>query len=146
MIKKLLSVVAVTVTTIGAINAQSQFVAQPAEFNPANKSYNVTHATVNEKTSAALVQDTLWYFYKKHVYRNASGTGFYTYQSPGGGVTHMGSRFANTGTITVTGLEGIASRNGEGVTGVPSLHLPSRKVCVKTQCLKQCRFSWQVLG
>ncbi len=110
MIKKLLSVVAVTVTTIGAINAQSQFVAQPAEFNPANKSYNLTHATVNEKTSAALVQDTLWYFYKKHVYRNASGTGFYTYQSPGGGVTHMGSRFANTGTITVTGLEGIASR------------------------------------
>jgi hypothetical protein len=118
MIKKLLSIVALTVATNGAVNAQSQFVVEQADFNPANKSYN-TSVSANEKTSAITAQDTLWYFYKKHVYRNNStNQGFYTVNSPDNfAVTnHVGSRFANTGTVVVTGLEGIAARKGSSTS------------------------------
>lgn len=112
MIKKLLSIVALTIATNGAIYAQSQLVAEQADFNPANKSYN-TSVSNNDKTAAITAQDTLWYFYKKQVYRNnPANQGFYAVNSPDNfAVTnHVGSRFVNTGTVVVTGLEGIAAR------------------------------------
>src|SRR5207253_893658 len=66
----------------------------------------------NAKVSTVLIPDTLWYFFNKHSYKNAPSTGFYTFNSPNtSGVTHFGSRFLNTGTITVTGLECVASKN-----------------------------------
>ncbi len=135
MIKKLLSIVAITVVTSSAVSAQIQlleqpayiknavkatntnFVAQPADFNPVNKNYNASATSVSEKVSSIIAQDTLWYFYKKHAYRNnPSNQSFYSYQSPGGGVSHMGSRFANTGTVIVTGLECIAARKGSSTS------------------------------
>ncbi len=127
MIKKLLSVVALSIATSGAVNAQSQFVAQPAEFNPNNTSFNEANSAYSQKTAAALVSDTLWYFYKKHIYRNPStSTGFYAYTSPQTGtfaVTHMGSRFNNSGTVVVSGLEGIAARKASSANATVTAKL-----------------------
>jgi len=118
MINKLLSIVALTIATNGALNAQSQLVAEPADFNPSNQSYN-TSVSNNDKTAAITAQDTLWYFFKKHVYRNNStNQGFYTVNSPDNSAitNHVGSRFANTGTVVVTGLEGIAARRASSTS------------------------------
>jgi len=116
MIKKLLSTAALC-ALFGTASAQSALVAQPAQLTKqAVVDYVNTKSTVsptsNQKVTTAIITDTLWYFFNKHVYRNASSVGFYTFPSPNtSGVTHFGSRFLNTGTITVTGLECVASRN-----------------------------------
>lgn len=119
MIKKLLTISAFFAAF--SVNAQTNLVAQPEgafKRQPVVES-PYSNPSVLEKTSAVTIGDTLWYFYNKHVYRNAASTGFYTFKSPNtSGVTHFGSIFKNTNpNLAVTGLECIASVQAGSPTG-----------------------------
>src|ERR1041384_7311649 len=114
MIKKLLSITAFC-AVVGAVNAQTNLVAEPA--GPLNRSALIespnTSANVNAKTSVITTGDTLWYFYNKHFYHNVASTGFYTFMSPNSyTISKMGVRFNNSNpNMSITGLECVASRN-----------------------------------
>ena len=71
--------------------------------------------------------DTLEYFFNKHYYRNPTtanaNTQFYSLTQPYPGtvsITHCGSIFLNTNTLTINGLEGIVFKN----TSSPSSTVP----------------------
>lgn len=119
MIKKLLSIVAVA-AIFGTASAQSNLVAEPAGSLTKQAVIETPSATSpeNYKATSVNIGDTLWYFFNKHYYRNAAGTGFYTFNSPNVyGITHFGDRFNNTNpNLAITGLECIASKK----TGSPS--------------------------
>ncbi|MCX8080642.1 MAG: T9SS type A sorting domain-containing protein [Bacteroidia bacterium] len=80
----------------------------------------------NEKTSVAVVQDTLWYTLNKHGYRNQSWGGFYTVKAPYPSATlqlnHFGAKFMNSSPILISGLEIAAQRQASS----PSASVPVR--------------------
>lgn len=125
MIKKLLSALAIA-SLFGTATAQTNLVAEPA--GPLTKQAVIEAPSnsnnINAKASAVNVSDTLWYYFNKHFYRNAAGTGFYVFNSPNVyGITHFGCRFNNNNpNLAITGLECIASKK----TGSPSASLTVR--------------------
>lgn len=115
------------------INAQNTLISvQPAKANPIRK-FNPENGISNAqgKVSAASINDTLMYFYNKHYYRNLltpsnapANTQFYALYSPYtssvNNISHCGSVFLNSSSITVNGLEGIVFKN----TNSPSANVP----------------------
>jgi hypothetical protein len=76
------------------------------------------------KTAAIGTNDTLWYFYNKYYYRNATPTGFSAFKSPyqAVGVSFSGfaSSFLSTNTVTVKGAYVLLSRQATSTsTSVP---------------------------
>jgi len=116
-------------TLLGTFFAKSQQVqlADPAYVNP------VRHfAPSNNNNISASISDTLHYFYNKHFFRN-NWTGnqatspnllFYTIPSPYPSqtftITHCGSVFYNTASVTITGVEGIVIKQNTA----PSASVP----------------------
>lgn len=95
------------------VNPQKHF---PMEANSSSPTDAVIGAT-----------DTLEYFFNKHYYRNSTtanaNTQFFSLTQPYPGtvsITHCGSIFLNTTTITVNGVEGIVFKN----TSSPSSTVP----------------------
>lgn len=128
MIKKLLSVVAIA-AFFGTASAQTNLVAEPA--GPVTRQAVMEapssgNYVMNEfaKASSVNIADTLWYYFAKHLYRNAAGTGYYTFRSPNVyGITHFGCRFNNSNpNLAIAGLECVASKQ----TGSPSASLTVR--------------------
>jgi hypothetical protein len=84
-------------------------------------------ATISEKSSvaAAVVQDTLYYFFNKHRFRNPAGTGFITAVNPAiittsTQIASFGGIFKNSGNLAVTGAEVLLSRQSNATsTSVP---------------------------
>lgn len=116
MIKKLLSVSLLLIAAV-SMNAQSNLVAEPA--GPLTKQATIeAENAIAAKSSALTMGDTLWYFFNKHFYRNAAGTGFFTFKSPNtSGASHFGARFNNSNpNLAVTGLECVASRQAGSPT------------------------------
>lgn len=114
MIKKLLSIVAIA-AFVGTASAQTNLVAEPA--GPLTKQAVVEsnlNPNANAKLSTILVGDTLWYYFNKHFYRNAAGTGYYTLKAPYSStavtIDRFGNVFKNNGSLTVAGLEAVVSR------------------------------------
>jgi PKD domain/Secretion system C-terminal sorting domain len=81
---------------------------------------------VYAKTASTSITDTLWYSYNKHVYRNISGTGLIAFQNPSPNnttvFTHCGTKFFNSGTLSINGLECLIRR----IPSSPSLNVPVR--------------------
>ena len=114
------------------INAQENILKiNTAQVNPVRSSeYLGTTKNLNNKIATASINDTLHYFYNKHYYRNiANGTPtspntqFYTLSAPYPGalsISHCGSIFLNSSSLTVNGLEGIVYKN----TSAPSQNVP----------------------
>jgi hypothetical protein len=104
-------------------NAQNLQLAAPASVNPVRN-----FAPSPNQNIAASISDTLHYFYNKHFFRN-NWTGnqstspnllFYTipnpYPSPSFTISHCGSIFYNTASVTITGVEGIVIRQSTAPT------------------------------
>ncbi len=112
MIKKLLTIVAFC-ASFSAINAQTNLTVQPAKLSgkPTLIESPSTALNFNEKAASVSVGDTLWYFFNKTWYKNPAGS-FYTFATTRTGtlVTHAGSRFQNSGNLTITGLEALLSK------------------------------------
>ena len=114
------------------INAQENTLKiNTAQVNPVRSSeYLGITKNLNNKIATASINDTLHYFYNKHYYRNiANGTPtspntqFYTLSAPYPGalsISHCGSIFLNSSSLTVNGLEGIVYKN----TSAPSQNVP----------------------
>lgn len=122
MIKKLLSTVAL-VAIISSASAQLSSMVEPAgtitKQTLVESNFNSTSNT-NAKASTILVGDTLWYYFNKHYYRNAAGTGYYTLKCPTSSTAYttdrFGNIFKNAGSLTITGLEAFASRQASSPT------------------------------
>lgn len=76
------------------------------------------------KAATVGTNDTLWYFYNKHYYRNNPAIGFSTfkspYQTPGYILNEMTSTFINTSTVTISGAYVLVSRQATSTsTAVP---------------------------
>jgi hypothetical protein len=113
----------------GAMNAQNNLVkVEKADMDVSafKNRYTMVMKQENEKTSAVMVQDTLWYTLNKHGYRNQSYGGFYTVKSPYPNATlqlnHFGAKFINNAPVTITGLEMAAQRQASS----PSASVPVR--------------------
>ncbi len=114
------------------INAQENILKiNSAQLNPNRSSeYLGLTKNLNNKITTASINDTLHYFYNKHYYRNiANGTPtspntqFYTLSAPYPGalsISHCGSAFLNSSSLTVNGLEGIVYKN----PSAPSQNVP----------------------
>jgi hypothetical protein len=74
-------------------------------------------ATNAEKSAAAntIIQDTLWYHYNKHEFKDANPTQYWVYSSPQPStltLSHFGASFENAGTVVIPGIEAMLSRKG----------------------------------
>ena len=105
------------------IQAQNLQLAAPASVNPVRNFPPSPNQNI-----AASISDTLHYFYNKHFFRN-NWTGnqttspnllFYTipnpYPSQSFTISHCGSIFYNTASVTITGVEGIVIRQATAPT------------------------------
>ncbi len=124
MIKKLLSIFAFAILSVTAFAQSNQFVSEDAD--PVSRKqlfmYNSTQNAA--KVSTVGTNDTLWYFYNKHYYRNNPAVGFSTFKSPyqvgSVSLSEMSSTFVNTSTVTVNGAYVLCSRNAASTsTAVP---------------------------
>lgn len=113
----------------GAINAQNNLIkVENADMDASafKNRYTMVMKQENEKTSAVMVQDTLWYTLNKHIYRNQSFGGFFTVKAPYPNATlqlsHFGAKFLNNAPVTITGLEMAAQRQASS----PSASVPVR--------------------
>jgi hypothetical protein len=80
---------------------------------------------IANKTASVTITDTLWYSLNKHFFRNAFGTSFGAFQNPAAGasgVTHCGTKFFNSGILSINGLECLVRR----IPTSPSLNVPVR--------------------
>lgn len=118
MMKKLLLLGSAVFAMNLSVNAQKMSVKAenaPAVSKSAVIDFTQPSTITGARTaSTQVIGDTLSYFFNKHFYRNPASTGFYTYMSPNSGtvqLTHHGSRFYNSGTLAITGLECLAARN-----------------------------------
>lgn len=129
MIKKLLSTVALCALFTGA-NAQSDRVLTPianGEIKTAFTPYESKKGGSGVNVSAAIVQDTLEYFFNKHVFRNANGAQFIganvPFQFTNTPVSHIASRFFNTSTVAVTGAECVVAKKSTSTTNTITVKL-----------------------
>lgn len=123
MIKKLLSLSA-AVLLMNVLNAQSNLTVGPKVAGPENRTLPQSSYNVAEKTQSTNVTDTLWYFYNKYYYKTPTANyGFYTIKSPysvaAAKVSHFGSTFLNTSTVTVNGMYILAGRGTTSGASVP---------------------------
>jgi len=113
-----------------ALNAQNLKVDGSANLDRKISNRFETNSMFAEKSSnvaAAVVQDTLWYFFNKHYYRNPApgNLQFITVKNAAvitgsSQIASFGSVFKNTGTIAITGLEALLSRQSNATsTSVP---------------------------
>lgn len=104
------------------VHAQDLGQAESIQRNSFLESSNTAHS----KIAAANIVDTLWYFYNKHFYRNPANTGFYTFKNANTytsttAITMGGAVFQNTGSIVITGAEGVAARQASSPS--PSVNI-----------------------
>lgn len=103
MIKKLLTA-GILLSGIASVNAQAQF---PERFAQGTGELFVQPAPTGvlqaNKTTSVSVQDTLYYFLRKHMYRATTPNSFPIFLSPNTAtITEMGSSFRNPGNNPVT--------------------------------------------
>lgn len=112
MIKKLLSIGIFALLSNSAMSQTSHLVTENVEA-PIKHLPNI-ESNSTAKTAAIGVNDTLWYFYNKYLYRNATSPGFSAFKSPyqATGLTLNGfaSSFLSTNTVTVKGAYVLLSR------------------------------------
>jgi hypothetical protein len=93
-------------------------------FSKGEKSPDASQAQQQPQAFTQLMNDTLHYFFNKHYYMNdtvgSANLSFYTYSHPnyylGDTLSHSGSIFMNTGTVTIKGLEGLVSRDNSSLS------------------------------
>lgn len=125
MIKKLLTLSA-AVLMLNAATAQSNRVVSGTAPAPARQLISQTGPSVlASKTASATVTDTLWYFFNKFAYKTPTAQQLFSvvkspYPAAGVALTHFGSVFLNTSTVTVNGAFILASRRATSTsTAVP---------------------------
>jgi hypothetical protein len=94
-------------------NSQLSLKAKPTPFVPKTAVIDFSEQPqVASKAASINITDTLWYFYNKSFFRNPNGTGFFRIGIPdvNGQITHVGSKFRNTGTLSINGLEALVRR------------------------------------
>jgi hypothetical protein len=122
MIKKLLSIGIFAFLSNSAVSQTSHLVTENVEAPIKHLPFIESNSTA--KTAAIGTNDTLWYFYNKYYYRNATPTGFSAFKSPyqAAGVSFSGfaSSFLSTNTVTVKGAYVLLSRQATSTsTAVP---------------------------
>jgi hypothetical protein len=122
MIKKLLSIGIFALLSNSAVSQTSHLVTENVEAPIKHLPFIESNSTA--KTAAIGTNDTLWYFYNKYYYRNATPTGFSAFKSPyqATGVSFSGfaSSFLSTNTVTVKGAYVLLSRQATSTsTAVP---------------------------
>ena len=124
MIKKLLSIISMVLFGVAASAQTNQLVTETtAPLTGRNMSMNYDNQTGAKATTVG-TNDTLWYFYNKHYYRNNPAVGYSTFKSPyqsaAATLSEMASTFVNTSTVTVSGAYVLCSRNAASTsTAVP---------------------------
>jgi|GEM_PF-2360161 len=122
MIKKLLSIGVFALLSNSAVSQTSHLVTENVEA-PIKHLLNI-ESNSTAKAAAIGTNDTLWYFYNKYLYRNATSPGFSAFKSPyqATGLTLNGfaSSFLSTNTVTVKGAYVLLSRQATSTsTSVP---------------------------
>lgn len=125
--KKLLLLGSAVFAFTASVNAQSNFVVETtgpiAKYAPEG-----SNTSIQAKVASANIVDTLWYFYNKHFYRNPASTGFYTLKNAPSytsttAATQGGAVFKNSGTIAVTGAEGVVIKQASSPSASVSVGL-----------------------
>jgi hypothetical protein len=122
MIKKLLSIGVFALISNSAMSQTSHLVTENVEAPIKHLPFIESNSTA--KTAAIGTNDTLWYFYNKYLYRNATSPGFSTfkspYQAPGLALNGFACSFLSTNTVTVKGAYVLLSRQATSTsTSVP---------------------------
>jgi hypothetical protein len=122
MIKKLLSIGIFALLSNSAVSQTSHLVTENVEAPIKHLPFIESNSTA--KTAAIGTNDTLWYFYNKFYYRNATPTGFSTFKSPyqvsSFYFSGFASSFLSTNTVTVKGAYVLLSRQATSTsTSVP---------------------------
>lgn len=124
MIKKLLSITSM-VLFCASVSAQNNLLITETTDMLTQKNMSMNYGSqIGAKATTVGTNDTLWYFYNKHYYRNNPAVGFTTFKSPyqtaGVNLSEMASTFVNTSTVTVSGAYVLCSRNAASTsTAVP---------------------------
>ncbi len=124
MKKLLLSIGSFAVLTSTLMAQNTQLVTEQMSLTSKQLTMSESNYPSVAKTAAVGTNDTLWYFYNKHIYRNNPAVGFGTYKSPYPSATlvlnNPSSSFISTNTVTVNGAYVLLARQASSThTSVP---------------------------
>jgi hypothetical protein len=113
--KKLLLLSTAVFAFAASVKAQSNFIVESTGSVTKHPAVDSQNTFAQSKAASANIVDTLWYFFNKHFYRNPASTGFFTLKNAPSytsatSATQGGAIFKNSGSLAVTGAEGVVAR------------------------------------